>query len=223
LTPRTLETLDRRDAEPGLVSRTLADIAVSNLLFGGRQAVHWGVTRLLAGVRPGARLTVLDVGAGMGDILLHLRRRLARRWTLEPVAVDHLRPAARLCGDAGLAAVVGDLAHLPLRQRAVDIVILSQVLHHLRPPAAVALLRDLAAMAGVGVVVADLRRSPVAQAGIWTASHLLGFHAVTRRDGVASVGHGYARAELAALCREAGVPARVVRRPGWRLVAWWRN
>jgi 2-polyprenyl-3-methyl-5-hydroxy-6-metoxy-1,4-benzoquinol methylase len=223
MTARLPETLDRRDAEPALVRRTLADLSVSNRLFGGRQAVRWGLARVLAGTRANGPLTVLDVGAGMGDILLHVRRRLAPRWSLRPMALDHLRPAARLCGGAGIAAVVGDLAHLPLRERAVDLVIVSQVLHHLPRAAAAAFLRHIAALAGVGVVVADLNRSPLAQAGIWTASHLLGFHPVTRRDGVASVGHGFTAAELAALCAEAGLQAQVTRRPGWRVVAWWRT
>ncbi len=223
MTPRVPETLDRRDAEPALVRRTLADLSVSNALFGGRQAVHWGLSRLLEDARAAGPLTVLDVGAGMGDILLHVQRRLAARWPLRPVAVDHLRPAARLCHDAGIPAAVGDLARLPLGDRAVDLVVVSQVLHHLAPAAAAAFLRHIAPLARVGVVVADLRRSPVAQAGIWTVSHLLGFHPVTRRDGVASVGYGFTTAELAALCREAGLRAQVARRPGWRLVAWWRS
>jgi len=223
LTPRIPETLDRRDADPALVRRTLADLSVSNALFGGRQAVRWGLTRVLADARANGPLTVLDVGAGMGDILLHVRRRLAPRWRLRPVALDHLRPAASLCRDAGIPATVGDLAHPPFGHGAVDLVVVSQVLHHLAPPAAAAFLRHIALLARVGVVVADLRRSPVAQAGIWTVSHLLGFHAVTRRDGVASVGYGFTAAELATLCREAGLRARVARRPGWRLVAWWSS
>jgi SAM-dependent methyltransferase len=223
LTSRPRETLDHRDAEPALVRRTLADISVSNTLFGGRQAVRWGLRRVLAHTRTARPLSVLDVGAGMGDILLHVRRSLAPRWRLAPLALDHLRPAAGLCAAAGIPALVADLAHLPVGKRVVDLVVVSQVLHHLDPTAAVTLLRDLADVAGVGVVVADLRRSPLAQAGIWTASHLLGFHAVTRRDGVASVGCAFTPAELAARCREAGIRAHVSRRPGWRLVAWWRS
>ena len=223
MSPRVPETLDRRDAEPALVHRTLADLSVSNALFGGRQAVRWGLTRLLAATRANGPLSVLDVGAGMGDILLHVQRRLAPRWPLRPVAFDHLRPAARLCHDAGIPAAVGDLAHPPFGHGAVDVVVVSQVLHHLAPTAAAAFLRHISPLARVGVVVADLRRSPVAQAGIWTVSHLLGFHPVTRRDGVASVGYGFTAVELAALCREAGLSAQVARRPGWRLVAWWSS
>jgi SAM-dependent methyltransferase len=217
-----LETLDRRNAHPAVVRATLADIARSNRLFGGRRAVRWGVERLLRAARPSGRLTVLDVGAGSGDVARYLARSLGARWALRIVALDHLTPAARLCRERGLATVVGDFAALPFGGRAVDVVVASQVLHHVPRSRVPPLLRALGACARVGVVVADLRRSRAARAGIWGASHLLGFHPVTRRDGIVSVSRGFAVEELERLCRDAGVVTRVYRRPGWRLVAWWR-
>ena len=99
----------------------------------------------------------------------------------------------------------------------------SQVLHHLPRAAVPDFLRAVSGMARLGVVIADLRRSPMAGAGIWTASRLLRFHPVTQVDSVTSVAHGFSRIELTDLCRQAGVVAIVRRRPGWRLVAWWRS
>lgn len=215
-----LETLDRRDADPAVVRATLADIAVANALFGGRQAATWGVRRLLDG-QPAGAVTLLDVGAGKGDIVRHLAARLAPRWTLRPVALDHLRAAARLCRGAGLPALVADLAHPPLRSGAVDVVLVSQVLHHLPRAAVPAFLRQMDALARLGVVVADLRRSWLARGGIWAAGHVLLWHPVTRRDGMLSVERGFSERELADLCAAAGVRSTVARRPGWRLVAWW--
>ena len=75
-----------------------------------------------------------------------------------------------------------------------------------------------------GVVIADLRRSPVlAMAGFWLGSRLLGFDAATTADGLTSVRRGFTATELAGLLRRAGVSARVERRPGFRLVAAWRT
>jgi hypothetical protein len=45
---------------------------------------------------------------------------------------------------------------------------------------------------------------------------------VTIADGLTSIRRGFAPAELASLLQEAGVPAQVARRPGWRLVATWQ-
>ncbi len=58
--------------------------------------------------------------------------------------------------------------------------------------------------------------------GIWIAAHALRLHRVTRQDGVTSVRRGYERHELSELLSDAGVDARVSRRPGFRIVATWR-
>jgi len=219
--PTLPETLDRRDAEPATARRILRDLTLVNTLFGGRQAVRWGVAQLLRGLPPERSVTVLDVGAGAGDIARHLRTITPRR--VVPVALDHLVSAAMLCRARGVPALVGDLRALPVAPGRVDIVVLSQVLHHLPRSDIPAFLRGLSELAAVGVVVADLRRSPVAQGGLWTASHLLRLHPVTRMDGITSLRKGFTRVELSALCHAAGAAPTVRRRPGWRLVACWRT
>jgi SAM-dependent methyltransferase len=222
VTAASVETLDRRDAEPRVVRATLRDLAVVNALFGGRQAAAWGVRRSLAPSNAGP-VTLLDLGAGMGDVARHLAARLGPRWILRVVALDHLRTAARACRETGLPALVADFADLPLRGRPVDVVLLSQALHHVARARIPGLLRRVTACARIGVVVADLRRSRLARTGIWLAGHLLQFHPATRRDGVISVTRGFSAAELRDLCVAAGIRPAVARRPGWRVVAWWRT
>jgi len=73
-----------------------------------------------------------------------------------------------------------------------------------------------------GVVIADLRRSALAAAGFYVASFALRVQPVTRRDGVISVFRGFSTAELAELCRAAGVAAVVRRHPLFRVTAAWR-
>jgi ubiquinone/menaquinone biosynthesis C-methylase UbiE len=118
---------------------------------------------------------------------------------------------------------VGDGGQLPLADRSVDIVLASQLLHHLERRSAATLLRELNRVARLGVIVADLRRHPVAALGIWLASYPLRLHPVTRQDGVTSVRRGFTRPELEQLLREAGLAGAVFRRPGYRLVAVWRR
>jgi len=78
-------------------------------------------------------------------------------------------------------------------------------------------------VARIGVVVADLRRSALAQAGFWFASHALGFDRVTRMDGVTSLRRGFTAASLSRLLDPLGVNATIERRPGSRLVATWNK
>jgi ubiquinone/menaquinone biosynthesis C-methylase UbiE len=112
---------------------------------------------------------------------------------------------------------------LPLRDRGVDVVLASQFLHHFTRASAVALVREFQRVARLGVILCEPRRTPMAAAGIWTAAVVLGFHAVTRRDGVLSVRRSFTPGELSALLAEAGVRGTVRRRPGFRIVAWWRS
>lgn len=223
VSPLGHEALDRPGAPRAVVEATLRDIARVNARLGGRAAAAFGLEALLNGKRPGSPLTLLDVGAGSGDIARHLVRRAARLGvTLAPLAVERHPVAARLCLAAGIASVVGDGASLPLPDRSVDVVLASQLLHHLTPESGAALVGELGRVARVGVIVADLRRHLVAAAGFWLAAHAMRLHPVTRRDGVTSVRRGFTRRELSDLLGAAGVRAAVHRRPGYRLVAVWR-
>ena len=222
LSPIGREALDSSGLNPDVARATLRDIAVANRLFGGVAAVWYGVDRLLAG-SPRRDLVVADVGAGAGDILRAASTLLRRRgYRVQAVALDFHLEAARMARHAGHGAVRADAFHLPLAERSVDIVIASQLLHHYGRDSAAVLLGELRRVARVGVVVADLRRTWVAAWGIWMAATLLRFHPVSRADGMLSVRRGYTAAEFIALCRLAGQPAVVSRRPGFRLVACWK-
>ena len=225
LAPGT-ELLDDPAADPATVRRSLGHIARSNQLFGGRAAVLHGIARLLAGrtARSTQRpLTLLDIGTGAGDIPAAIRAWGARRGVaIRTLALERSRAAARLASSPRLPVALGCAGSLPVRARGVDIVVLSQVLHHLHPDSAVELLRALDDTARLGVVVADLRRSPTAATLFRFGSAILGFDEPTRTDGVTSIYRGYLRPELARLCDRAGVRAAVEKRWGWRVVAWWR-
>jgi SAM-dependent methyltransferase len=189
--------------------------------------VWHGVSQLVdggsAGSRAGGSLTVLDLGAGAGDIAGYLVRRGRERGiTITPLALDRHREAAVLCRARGLPACVADAWALPLRPRSVDVIVISQVLHHFNREAGAALLKSLAPAARLGIVVGDLRRSWFAAVGIWLAGAALRFHPVTRRDGFTSVRRGFTARGLSELLLAAGLAGRVYRRPGFRLVGVWR-
>ena len=218
------EVLDEPGCPPALARATLRDLARSNTLFGGRSAVWFGVQQLLGAREATAPVTVLDIGAGGGDISTYLvERARSRSVALVPVALDRHRAAAVLCRERGHPSMVADCGGMPLRAGSIDIVVLSQVLHHFHLDAAVDLLQRTAPLARRGVIIADLRRAHVAALGIWLAGLALRFHPVTRRDGVTSVKRGFSQRGLSRLMLAAGMPGAVFRRPGYRLVGVWRN
>jgi len=101
------------------------------------------------------------------------------------------------------------------------VIVASQVLHHLPRAVAVRWIASFDRLARRAVVLADLRRSRVAMAGVWLVSFPLGMSGATRRDAVVSLRRGYTKREFNGILREAGVPAVARCRPGFRIVAAW--
>src|SRR5439155_134411 len=85
------------------------------------------------------------------------------------------------------AEVLDDGSALPFADRSVDVVIASQVLHHVPRATAVRWIAALDRIARRAVVLADLKRSAPAMAGMWLAAFPLGLHRTTRHDAVLSL------------------------------------
>lgn len=221
--PVGVELLDDPTADPGIVAESLRNIARANRWFGGRSAVRFGLGRALEGTPAGA-LKLFDVGTGAADLTLDASRwGRPRGYLIRGVGIDRSYPAATIASANGVPTVVGCAGTLPLRDRSVDLVLVSQVIHHLAEPAAIQLLAETRRVASHAVIVCDLRRARFAEAGFWLGSRVLMFDPATRADGITSIRRGYSARELKALMDKAGLAAPVWTRPGYRLVAVWRR
>lgn len=215
------ELLDDPGADPALVRESLRHLARSNAWFGGLAAARTGIERVITGWR-GDRLALLDVGTGAGDIPRALGTVFAARGIrLASVGIDRHRAAAPLARAAGVPTIVADGFHLPFADRSVDVVLVSQVAHHFSPAGVVSLAREVSRVARIGVVIADLTRSRLAQVGFGLGSRILGFDRVTRIDGITSLARGFRPGELGALLDQAGVRATISTHLGSRIVATW--
>jgi SAM-dependent methyltransferase len=222
LTPtrrRGVEYLDVSN-DPRLQRRSHRDIALANHLFGGTRAV---LAELAPFLQPGADATLLDVGTGTGDIPERLVELAGRRGVrLQVFGLDGRAELVTATREWAAQGVCGDALSLPFADRSFDFVLASQIMHHFTPDDARRLVRELQRVARRRVVIADLRRSWVAAAGLWLVSFPLGFHPVSRHDGVVSILRGFDGPELSAMVREAiGVVPRVRNRFGWRVTASW--
>ncbi len=217
--PTGVELLDDRFAPAPMVRESLGNIARANRWLGGAAAIRYGLRRALPAAESGP-FSILDVGTGAGDL-----PRMAASWArrrgiiLRPIGIEYNRSAAGLARENGLASIVADGGVLPLGDRSVDYVLLSQVAHHFAPAATIRLFRECARVARRAVIVSDLRNSVLARWGYPLAGWTLRFDRDTIRDGVTSLRRGFSTASLSRLLHRAELPARVVRRPGARLVA----
>ena len=218
---RGVEYLDAPGVDPRIVRRSLADVALANALFGGTRAVLLEISAVLPEL--GATATLLDVGSGVGDIAARARE-LARghRVDLSLVTIDMAETLAVASRSRVGNAVRGNATQLPFADRSVDVAMCSQTLHHFDDADASCVLRELDRVARVRVIVSDLRRSWLAAAGLWVASFPLGFHPVSRHDGVVSIMRGYTNDELRRIVTSSiGRTPTVRRRMGWRVTATW--
>jgi hypothetical protein len=216
------ELFDGPGGSAALVRTSLHSIARTNRWFGGTAALCWGLGRVLRGVAPGTRFTLLDLGSGLGDVPLAAAVWAARRGIeLVPMGLERHPEAARLAVGSGLPTVVACAGAPPVSPKSVDIVSVCMLAHHFEPESVVELFRTCDGLARRAVIIADLRRTPLAQAAFWCGSRLLRLDPITAVDGLTSIRRGFSAGELTALLRLAGVSGRVARRPGWRLVATW--
>jgi 2-polyprenyl-3-methyl-5-hydroxy-6-metoxy-1,4-benzoquinol methylase len=222
VSPIGAELLDDPAADPELVAESLRNIARANRWFGGAAAVRFGLDRALARIPAGHSLSLLDLGTGMGDL-----PRVAQAWgtrrgiRILPVGLELNRVAASLARRSGVPTAVACAGTPPVRDRGADIVLVSQVAHHLNAESVVHLLRTCDRLARRAVIVADLRRHALAASSCRFGARVLGFDAITTMDGVTSIRRGFSRQELLDLLMRAGIQGEVHQRPGFRLVATW--
>lgn len=131
------------------------------------------------------------------------------------------RVAATLAASGGVPTALACAGAPPIRDKSVDVVLVSQVAHHLTRASVVDLLRTCNRLARRAVILADLRRSPIAPTIFWCGAQAFGFDAVTVADGMTSIRRGFSQDEMRSLLARAGIEGRVYRRPGFRLVATW--
>ena len=216
------ELLDDPGVDDAIRLRALAEVAVANAYLGGTRVVLRELRRALR-QRPRERLTILDVGTATGDIPAAIRAA-SRRWGIESrtIGVELSPVLTRTSHERGTLMIRADALRLPIATGGVDVVVCSQLMHHFSDAQAVCLARELTRVARRLVIVAELRRSWIAAGGFWLASRLLGFHPVTRHDGLVSVLRGFTRDELGAIAAGAGGHTPAVRRYfGYRVAAVW--
>lgn len=163
-------------------------------------------------------LSILDVGAGDGSLGRAVQEWAARQgWDWRVVNVD-CSPVALRLNEGGLN-VIASATRLPFYPASFDVVLASQMAHHLTDTQVRGLLREAWRVARSAVVLCDLHRN----LGLYLALRLLfcfqDHPASFRSDALLSVKRGWRIAELARLADEAGVPdARVRLRFGARVV-----
>lgn len=212
-----LELMDDRSIAGAELTTALRELRWINRLLGAAWPTLEGVARLWHYAGQPARLSLLDIGAGSGDVNRWLLRwaawrRIDLHITLLDIHRDTCATAATYYRDEPRISVVqGDVWQLPVQR--VDIVTAALFIHHFPTPQLPDLLMTMLRTARLGVVVNDLQRHALAWAGIWIATRLLSRSRMIRYDAPLSVQRGFQGADLDRL---RSVPGLASLRYAWR-------
>lgn len=202
--------------------QTLRELRVINRRLGGHRTTLRGLDDLThrLGVRPGRRLSVLDVGGGSGDAARAISRWGARRGfdvrvTVADVHPETVREARRhLRGVPSVDVVQADLFELD--EDAFDVVHAALFLHHFDGDEAIRALAAMRRVARLGVVVNDLHRHPVPWALIRWITGVVSRNRLIRADAPHSVARAFRSEDWRRLGPAAGLSLTWRRSWAWR-------
>lgn len=213
------ELMDTVPLSAPVVDETLRFLELTNRRFGGTALVLRYLRRWRANWTGERAITVLDVGTGAADIprALVLWARAAgleMRVTGIDVVPDIAAAARhRVRGVPEITIEQVGLDAIAASGRRFDYVTASLFLHHVPAARVGDALRALDRLATRGVIVGDLRRSPVSFAAVGFLSAVAG-NQVVRHDGPLSVRRAFTVNELASLAERAGLGYLRARREG---------
>jgi 2-polyprenyl-3-methyl-5-hydroxy-6-metoxy-1,4-benzoquinol methylase len=192
------ERMDDPECDLPTLFRTYAQFPIVNGVVAG-----WAITYRTE-IRPrftGTHHTLLDIGAGGGDVARALAR-LARRdgVTLSVTAIDPDPRAAAYV--RGLPATDGveyrqcSSADLVEEGATFDFVISNHVLHHLSPSEFGAVLADSEHLARRAIIHSDIRRTRLGYVLYGIVTGLLFHRSFVREDGLISIRRSFLPDEL---------------------------
>lgn len=164
------------------------------------------------------RLEILDVGAGTGLLGKRISEWASRRgWDWRVTNLD-MNPCP-LDSCRGEKFVTGSALQLPFADSSFDLVIASQMTHHLTDKEVVQHWREAWRVTRDGVFICDLHRNAGLYGMLWLMMWLLRTDKQVFADGLISVERGFRRAEWRELAAQAGISeARVSLYYGTRIV-----
>jgi len=219
--PERIDTGDYTDEE---YKTFLREIRFINRWIGDRWALRKSLLKKI-GELDLDKFSVLDVGAGSGEILkeiaLFARRRKANAFL---VGLDLNELSARSVAEEGKAfseinSVRGDALRLPFADAAFDFAICSLFTHHFTDNGVIEVMREMNRVASRGVYVIDLHREQGAYRMYKIFCAVFRISKLVRDDGLLSIKKGFQPDELSQLAKRAGftdvtaqtvIPARVV-------------
>jgi 2-polyprenyl-3-methyl-5-hydroxy-6-metoxy-1,4-benzoquinol methylase len=204
--PGVLEMMDRPQPVSPELERDLERLRQLNRWFGSYRIVSHFVRRW---IKPGAQMRVVDLATGSGDIprlLVDYARRIGAQVKID--AVDQQTATLEIARSLSInypeiSYYAADILEWDCAD-GYDIALCSLVLHHFSDEDAVKLLRQCGELSKRFVLVSDLRRGLLLQAGVYMLTALIFREPMTRFDARLSADRAFSFSEMRELAIRAG-------------------
>ncbi|GAA3888465.1 class I SAM-dependent methyltransferase [Leifsonia kafniensis] len=216
-----VEIMDGPDCDPQRLARTYAEFRYVNAVVSGWRTIYRRDIRPL--LSPAKNSTLVDIGAGGGDLARALARWAVRdRVRLSVTAIDpDARAHAYAVGQPPLPGLEFRRAfssELVREGARFDFVVSNHVLHHLSAEELGGLLFDSEQLCRRRVLHADIERSGWGYLGFGVATFPFFRDSYIREDGLTSIRRSFTARELRASLDAAGLAAATsVAAAGWRV------
>ena len=204
--PAVLEMMDRPQTVSAELERDLERIRQLNRWFGSYRLVLYFVREWL---QPGARCRIVDLGTGSGDVprlIVDFARSIGAH-----VEIDALdRQPATLEIARGLSAGYPEIHFREADIRyfestePYDLALNTMTLHHFSQSDAIEVLRKGRELSRKFVLVSDLRRGFLLQAGVYLLTTFIFREPMTRFDARLSAERAFSFAEMKEIARRSG-------------------
>jgi len=196
------ELLDADLGTPAEVASSLLDLRRINHWFGGTRTTT-ALLRQIAAQGACRKLSLLEVGAGAGDLPLRAQRSLAADGIeLKVTLLDRIW--SHLPGN-GVTSVSADARQLPFRDGAFDVLSCSLFAHHFQPDGLRVVVGEGLRVCRRALLINDLIRSRLHLGLAYAGLPLLRSH-ISWHDAPASVRNAYTIEEMRQTLQ--GVPAQ---------------
>ncbi|WP_127587657.1 methyltransferase domain-containing protein [Paenibacillus koleovorans] len=219
------ELMDDEEEQGQELREAYAHLRRINRIFGAAGPIQYGVKRVWETAGKPTQLSIVDVGAGSGDVNRRLLRWADKQGvqltiTLVDIREEACEEAARFyAGEERIRVVRCDAFSLP--SGSADLITVSQFLHHFPSRELPGIVRRFMDASRLGIIIHDIHRHRIAWLAVWLMTRLLSRNRYLREDGPLSVAKGFRKPDWEAIRKACGWSSAAYSwRPLFRYVFW---